>query len=213
MLNAHRIPYIWEIAWLIFCHLSLFLSLIWSSTLYIYNLIIMVETVWGYVVDLIIIAALFMCISAHLRLFLVWNGSLVKGSIPLKLKQQPFLNNVNESCQSSPLWSATTSQGLTDFEMLIWTVTSPAPLKIQLIQVFWESFEGCFRLSDCQRCQTWIWCSVLARLQQESGKRSEPLFKKKKRRRKIPDLCLNVCEINQTHHNLNQEIVLLLYVL
>lgn len=63
----------------------------------------MVETVWGEVVDLIIIAALFMRISAHLRLFLVWNGSLVKGRIPLKLKQPPFLNNVNESCQSSPL--------------------------------------------------------------------------------------------------------------
>lgn len=122
--------------------------LIWYRIyIYIFHLIIMVETVWGYVVDLIIIAALFQCTSAHLRLFLVWNRSLVKGSIPLKLKQQPFLNNVNESCQSSPLWSATTSQGLgEDFEMLIWTVTSPAPLKIQLIQVFRESFEGCFRL-------------------------------------------------------------------
>lgn len=128
----------------------------------------MLETVWGYRADPIVIASLFICISAHLRLSFVWNKSLVKRSIPLKLKPQPFLNNVNESCQSSPLWSATKIKGLEKTLKCWFGRWLPfAPLKIQLIQVLWESFEGCFRLPDCQRCQTQMWNSILTQLQQK----------------------------------------------
>lgn len=78
--------------------------------------------------------------------------SLAKG-ISLFKSHQPFLNNVNESCQSTPLWSATKVKGsmktLKCWFRWWWLSFAPLKKKIQLLQVLCSrgSFEGCLRLN------------------------------------------------------------------
>lgn len=76
-------------------------------------------------------------------IFLPWNMrqkvifKACKGCLSFSSRaSQPFLNNVNESCQSTPLWSATKVKGSVKtlkcwFGWVRWLPF--APLKIQLI--------------------------------------------------------------------------------